>query len=80
MTLMASTGHARSPLPILLWMFFACVDGCDCSMEYTVSGFWRCRVWRASGFEAMTVLCLFCFSSFNQSASGRAFPCFYFVR
>ena len=49
-------------------------------MEYTVSGFWRCRVWRASGFEAMTVLCLFCFSSFNQSASGRAFPCFYFVR
>ena len=28
------------------------------------------------GFEAMTGLFMVCFCSFNQSASGRAFPCF----
>ena len=49
-------------------------------MEYTVGGFWRRHVWRVSGFEAMTGLFLFYFCLFNQSASGRAFPCFYFVR
>ena len=49
-------------------------------MEYTVGDFGRRHVWRASGFEAMTGLFMVCFCSFNQCASGRAFPCFYFVR
>lgn len=49
-------------------------------MEYTVGGFWRRHVGRGLKTGGMTGLFLFCFGAFNQSALGRAFPCFYFVR